>query len=200
MELLKQLGRTILQMIVLGATIFLFIYLSSLIKLPASVIVIGVIAITGAYIYFSARWHAYWAPISKTVHKQKWKGPTGEAMETVVENAIVQAGSYVRAETLRVSIYDRQNKRRVARIMVGDDARFLGSPGMGFWFYIADKFHARLDGLVCLDIRKGTWIYHKPKSEISEVELTRTSVISFEDAEGNKTSMDLKAQEPTQVG
>jgi hypothetical protein len=123
----------------------------------------------GAWIYFSARWHPYWAPIAKDVLRKPWVRDDGVKMVTVVEVAIIQA-SYVRLEVYRVSIYEQQGMRRVKRRLVGDDATFLGLIHDGLWFYIDDRFYGRKDGLVCVDMRTGDWVYHQPKSKVQLVE------------------------------
>ncbi|MFG0290414.1 MAG: hypothetical protein ACF8CQ_19705 [Rhodopirellula sp. JB044] len=152
----------------------------------------AVFLVMGVYIYGSARWHAYWAPVAKKVMSQPWTSSTGEAMETVVENAVVQLNAFSQSHTLRVSIYRRDDGRRVQRTMIGDDATFLGVHGIGLWFYIEDRFYARISGLVCVDRETGDFIYHVPRSEIAAVEKGRKrGQIFAEDREGNTTEMQL---------
>jgi len=178
MENLKHFARTLLQIamiavfvtVVVAVVIFVAVVVLKLSPETTAYVVLISLGLTiGGYVYWSARWHAYWAPISKPVITKKWTDSADHRMETVVENAIVQAGEYVRSSTLRVSIYNRTTGRRLARTVVGETAEFLGLHGIGMWFYIPDRFHARIDGLVCLDPQTGRWIYHVPKSEIRGV-------------------------------
>jgi hypothetical protein len=83
-------------------------------------------------------------------------------METVVEIAIVQSGAAIRTETYRVSVYEHQSRKRVKRVIIGDDANFLGAFGSGLWFYIYDRFYARRDGLVCIDMYRGSGFTTNP--------------------------------------
>lgn len=186
MEILKHLVRTLIHIAALLA-ICGFIFLVTLkLGLPHYVKFFGVMAVILAYVIWSGRMHAYWAPISKRVNAFKWKTVDGRKMETVVEKAIVQAGGYIRTETLRVSIYELESGRRIARIMIGDDATYLGRHGIGIWFHIADRYHARRDGLVCLDVKTGKWLHHVPRSEIPYLSPTKShSVFSIEDREEN---------------
>lgn len=169
-EIVKHLLRTLIHIAVLAIVFGGIIVLTIKLRLPMMIIPVGVVVLLGGYIYWSARWHAYWAPVSKKVMGKKWNLATGEAMETVVENAIIQAGGSVQTVTLRLSIYNLETGRRVFRRCIGDDVVFLGVHGMGIWFFIEDRFHARRDGLVCVDVQTGEWIYHVPKSEIRSIE------------------------------
>lgn len=172
-----------------GIALAIFVIVIVTVKLGLSpyVMMVGIALVIGFYIYWSGPLHAYWAPVSKRMTALKWTSTEGVKMETVVEKAIVQAGSYVRSETLRVSIYECESGKRHGRKLIGDDATFLGRHGIGIWFHIADRYHARRDGLVCMDIQTGKWLYHVPKSEIESISPTDTNgVYSIEDDDENE--------------
>src|SRR5690606_26234630 len=120
--------------------------------------------------YGTARWHPYWAPIAKRVARIPWRRDDGAAMETLVERAIVQAGMHTRGEYFRVSIYQCEGHRRIARRVLGDEVDFLGAYESGIWFYIRNRFYARRDGLVCVDTQSGEWAYHQSKAMVEAIE------------------------------
>lgn len=187
MEILKHFGRTLLHMAGIALAIFVIVIVTVKLGLSPYVMMVGIALVIGFYIYWSGPLHAYWAPVSKRMTALKWTSTEGVKMETVVEKAIVQAGSYVRSETLRVSIYECESGKRHGRKLIGDDATFLGRHGIGIWFHIADRYHARRDGLVCMDIQTGKWLYHVPKSEIESISPTDTNgVYSIEDDDENE--------------
>lgn len=187
MEILKHFGRTLLHMAGIALAIFVIVIVTVKLGLSPYVIMVGIVLVIGMYIYWSGPLHAYWAPVSKRMAALKWNSIDGVKMETVVEKAIVQAGAHVRSETLRVSIYECESGRRHERKLIGDDATFLGQHGIGIWFHIADRFHARRDGLVCMEIETGKWLYHVPKSEIEHLSPTKSKgIYSIEDDEENE--------------
>jgi len=196
MGILKQFARTLVHMAVIGLAILLIIVVTVKLGLSPYVILAGIALVIGFYVYWSGPRHAHWAPVSKRVAALKWTSAEGARMETVVEKAVVQAGPHVRSETLRVSIYECDSRRRHERKVIGDDATFLGRHGIGIWFHIADRYHARRDGLVCMDVETGRWLYHAPKSEIPHLSPTRSKgIYSIEDEEENETgTIDLNSE------
>ncbi|MEM1227873.1 MAG: hypothetical protein AAGJ40_19455 [Planctomycetota bacterium] len=195
MDYLTHFFRTLIQIGLVAAAMGGIVVGTILLGLPPVLIPVGMVVLIGGYIYGSARWHAHWAPHAKRVAARRWTTDAGEEMETVIEKAIVQAGASTRSETLRVSIYVLSTGRRAARRLIGDDAEFLGFHGIGLWFHIADRFHARRDGLVCVDLHTGRWIYHQPKSEIPELTRTKTKgVYQIEDDEGTHHEINLNEQ------
>lgn len=118
-----------------------------------------------AIIYGTARWHPYWAPVSKRASRIPWTRDDSVKMETLIEYAIVQAGMSAH-QYLRVSIRECETGKLFRRRVIGDEVTLLGKFGNGIWCYIHDKFYARRDGLVCLDLRSCEWTYHEPQSQV----------------------------------
>ena len=124
-------------------------------------ILIGIFAFT----YHSGRWFAYRTPHAKDLHRFRWTSNDGDKMESCVENAAVFSG-HIETTIIRVSIYNRTRKKRAKRRLIGDNAEYLRKKGEGFWFLIHDRFHARKDGLVCVDRKTGEVLFHQPKKQI----------------------------------
>ena len=168
-DLFIHLLRTVV-LCVLLAVFFLALVTASVLWGLSFPILAGLLAVAvAAVIVGTAHWHPYWAPIAKQAARIPWQRSNGVQMETVVEIAIVQSGALTRTEIYRVSIYEHQSKKRLKRVMIGDDANFLGAFRSKLWFYIYDRFYARRDGLVCLHMYTGEWLYHKPQSELEFV-------------------------------
>ncbi|SMP73142.1 hypothetical protein SAMN06265222_11632 [Neorhodopirellula lusitana] len=164
MEIFKHLLRTLALMAGLGAVwgiLFVAMLYTGLVKTALTMMMLS----TLAFIYFSARWHAYWAPIADTVNKYRWIDSHGEQMETLVENAVMQVGSGT-SKTLRVSFYNRTTGKRLRRIMIGDSSTFCGARKSGLWFFIHDRSHARKDGIVCIDRKTGDCLFYQPKKQL----------------------------------
>ncbi len=197
MGFLKHFARTLIHIAAILLAILLIIVITVKLNLSAYVILIGIVGVIGFYIYWSGPRHAYWAPAAKRIVALKWTSGDGQKMETVVEKAIVQFGVHGRSEALRVSAYPVGSERLLWRKVVGDNATFLGRHGIGIWFHIADRFHARRDGLVCLDIESGKWLYHVPKSEIQSISPgPEKGIYSIEDDEENEIgTIDLANEE-----
>lgn len=165
MEILKHILRTLV-IVVVGTILFIGIFLAMLfLGVHAYVILATLFVLGSAFVYFSARWHPYWAPISKQAMRLPWTREDGTAMETCVEIAIFAAG-YTNTSVYRVSIYESLTRKRTHRRLIGDGVTMLGRFEPGVWFYIHDRFYPRIDGLVCLDVQTCEWRFHQPKSVI----------------------------------
>jgi len=128
----------------------------------------GLVLITGsliAFVYHSARVFPYLTPYADDKSRYRWTTSDGDRMESCVEDAIVETPTTV-SRTLRVSIYNRTKRKRLKRLMIGDDARYFGDREGGFWFLIRDRFHARKDGLLCVDRMTGEILFHLPKKQL----------------------------------
>ncbi len=202
-EIIVHVLRTIVMCVGLGAVMLALVVGCILLKTPWWLPLVLVILLSLAIVWGTARWHAYWAPISKQAARIPWERADGTPMETVVEIAIVQAGAS-RTETFRVSIYElepglggktNRRRKRVKRVMVGDSAELLGIYDRRLWFYIYDRFHARRDGLTCLDVQTGTWLYHRPRTEVEFVDRVknRRAVIEVEER-GRRREIDLTSE------
>ena len=163
MEIVKHLLRTLLM--ICGGVILLYawFHLMFFLRVNPYLIVFGPVAMGVAFAYFSARWHPYWAPISKPVMRLPWSREDGTAMETCIEIAIFAAG-YSNTRVYRASIYESSTRKRTKRVLIGDSVTMLGRFEPGVWFYIHDRFYPRIDGLVCLDAQTCAWRFHQPKS------------------------------------
>lgn len=183
--------------IALAVGMFLIMYIMIKLALPAWTVLAAIGLFFGLYIWYSARWHAYWAPVSVPVQSFKWKSDSGDFMESVIEKAQVHAASstasVVKSETLRISIYNRTARKRLKRIMIGDDADYLCTRANIFWFYIRDRFHARLDGLVGYDRQSGELVFHQPKQQVTYLSKgSRPGVLEVE-CGGVQQQLDLAA-------
>ena len=171
-EIVVHLLRTVALCLGGAALLYATIYASIYFRLSPYLMFAIIFGGIAAWVYFSAGWHPYWAPIAKPVHRTPWVREDGAKMLTVVEVSVMETKSF-RLETYRVSIYKQPGKWRVRRRVIGDDVVFLGSIREGLWFYIQDPFYARKDGLVCVDARSGDWIYHQPKSKVEFVKSSK---------------------------
>ena len=195
--LLTHLFRTVLMVLSLTVIFIALLVGAILLRVPPVAILIGVAVLFGVFVIGSARWHAYWAPMAKTMACFKWQNSVHENMETVVENAIVQVGMSGQASTLRVSIYNRTTGKRLCRRLIGDDATYLGLHGCGLWFFIHDRFHARKDGLVCVDRATASWLYHRPQAELRYVsEARQHGTILVELVDGPEEGIVLASLQP----
>jgi len=162
--------RTIL-LVFVGAGVFLGIIVGGILLRAPVALIFGLLALAiFALIYGTARWHAYWAPICKRAAQFAWDRDDGMKMKTIVEIAIVRGGLHTRTGTYRVSIYELPGKRLRKRVMIGESVHFFRVFEPGIWFYIYDSFHARRDGLVCVDKKTGAWLYHEPQSVVQLVD------------------------------
>ncbi len=130
--------------------------------LLSTVLLIGIV-------FGSAKWHAYFAPIAKTIKVFSWQD-AGSEMETVLEVAQVHAATYggassIRQETWRISIYDRTRGKRKRRIMIGDSVKYLGDIGGYYWFFIEDRFYCPVSGLTAFDRQHADIAFNRPPSE-----------------------------------
>ncbi len=180
-------------MVVGGVVLFWGIFFSMFFfEINAYVIVATPMVLMFAFVYFSARWHPYWAPICKQAMRIPWEREDGTAMETCIEIAIFAAG-YSNAAVYRASIYESLTRKRTERRLIGDSVRMLGRFGPGVWFYIDDRFYPRLDGLVCMDIRTCEWLFHQPKAalELDESFKNHQGILNVI-WNGNATQVDLR--------
>lgn len=168
-EIVVHLVRTLALCLGGAALLYATIYATIYFRLSPYLMFALIFGGIAAWVYFSARWHPYWAPIAKPVHRKRWVREDGAKMLTVVEVSIVETQA-ARLETYRISIYKQPGMWRIRRRVLGDDVVFLGRIREGLWFYIHDPFYARKDGLVCVDARSGDWIYHQPQSKVQFVE------------------------------
>ncbi len=160
--------RTFVLVAVLTAILWGLFYACFFFRLPIPIVVGVIVLYMAAIVFGTARWHAYWAPIAKQVARIPWQRDDGVAMETIIEVAIVHRGPAW--GTYRASIYQQEPRKRLKRIMIGDEVKFLGMHGARLWFYLADKFHARRDGLVAMNPQTGEWVYHVPQAELEFVD------------------------------
>jgi hypothetical protein len=165
MAILKHLLRTLIIIVVGVIGLWCFLWTSIKFGVNPYVVVFTPVVMGLAFAYFSARWHPYWAPISKQAMRLPWTREDGTAMETCVEIAIFAAG-YTNKSVYRVSIYESLTRKRTHRRLIGDGVTTLGRFEPGVWFYIHDRFYPRIDGLVCLDVQTCEWRFHQPKSVI----------------------------------
>lgn len=197
--------RTIVMSVVLGALMMAIIMGCLLLETPAWLPLVLLMTFVVAIVWGTARWHAYWAPIAKQAARIPWERSDGTPMETVVEIAIVHAAGSSPTETYRVSIYELKpghggkpfrRGKRVKRVLISDSAEWLGLHGGRLWFYIYDRFHSRRDGLTCLDVQTGAWLYHRPRAEVEFVDYVRKrrGVIEVEERD-RRREIDL-ASEP----
>lgn len=203
-EIVAHLFRTIALCVGLGA-LMVGIFLGCFwLNTPWWLLVMLLVCVIVATIWGTARWHAYWAPMAKQAARIPWARSEGTPMETVVEIAIVQAGVHSRTETFRVSIYElergpagkaNRRRKRIKRVMIGDAVEFLGVYGRRLWFYVYDRFHARRDGLVCLDVQTGEWLYHRSRAEMELVDRgeRRRGTIEVEER-GQRREIDLSSE------
>src|SRR5690606_41867097 len=98
----------------------------------------------------------------------------------------------------RISIYECGSGKRTQRRLIGDSVTYLGIFDSGIWFYIHDRFYARRDGLVCVDVKSCDWLYHQPPSVIEFVDKVdgRPGVIDVV-WNGVPTKLDLRVHPPT---
>ncbi len=163
-DVIQHIIRTLLLVGATAALCALVILVTIYWKWSPYVMFAALMAIIVAVVYGTARWHPYWAPIVKQVARIPWQHTNGTAMVTIVEKALVHAGST--QETYRVSIYALPGHHLVRRQLIGDlSTQWLGVWETGLWFYIGDRFYARRDGIVCLDLQTAAWRYHLSKSE-----------------------------------
>ncbi|MEM9479060.1 MAG: hypothetical protein AAGA58_05280 [Verrucomicrobiota bacterium] len=160
MEIAKHLLRTFLIIALLAGVMVTLPFI-----LPVQIAFPLIFVMLFGFIILSPRWHAHWAPVAKRVASCSWENDRGEKMESVVENAQIQVGMGNPASVLRVSIYNRTSRRRLRRVLIGDNASFVGRQGLGFWFFIYDRFHARRDGLVCVNEKTGDFAWHLPRKK-----------------------------------
>ncbi len=192
MEIIKHLLRTLV-IIVVGVLLFYGLFFAMFfLRVNPYVIVFTPMVLLFAFVYFSARWHPYWAPISKQAMRLPWSQDDGMPMETCIEIAIFAAG-YSNKSVYRASIYECLTRKRTKRILIGDGVTMLGRFTPVVWFYIHDRFYPRLDGLVCLDVRTCKWIFHRPKSviELDESVNSRREILNVI-WNGTATQIDLR--------
>ena len=150
------------------------------------------------FAYFSGKWHAYWAPVADEMRTRSWNSKEGSEMETVLELAHVHTAVFggadaIRQTVWRISVYDRTRKRRTTRIMIGEDAKFLGEPGGYYWFYIGDRFYSKVAGLTAFDRQTGAIKFNRPKKEGFLTGTTsKTHIIKMDIEETKDVPVDLK--------
>lgn len=190
MKSMPHIIRTVLMVASLALLIAVILYLS-----PNWLGLIASGALLAGFIYYSAYWHASSAPVAEPVHRVTWQSSAAEPMETVVEKAIVGAAidgtSSVRHESMRILI--RNQERELTRKVVGDDAIFLGYYGNKLWFYIADRFYAKVDGLTTYSIETAEVAFNRPLATTTYVGRVRKrgGVIKVEQ-DGVEQELDLK--------
>lgn len=192
LEVARHVLRTMV-MVFVGAAFFIGITVAMIfLEVNAYVVMVTPMVLLLAFVYFSARWHPYWAPISKHVMRIPWSQDDGTAMETCIEIAIFAAGNS-NTSVYRASIYESLTGKRIKRCLIGDSVTLLGHFDPGVWFYIHDRFYPRLDGLVCLDIRTCEWRFHQPQSviELDESATNRQGVLNVI-RNGIATQIDLQ--------
>jgi hypothetical protein len=136
-----------------SACIVILFLLPPVIALPAMLVGIAL------FIFYTGRLHAHWAPIADTIARFRWADEQGYEFETVVERAKIDAAtlggaSAVKSRVLRLSLYSTANAKRKRRVLIGDDATYLGRHGERLWFFIRDRYHSGRDGLVGHDLRE----------------------------------------------
>ncbi|MEO0478042.1 MAG: hypothetical protein AAF196_01045 [Planctomycetota bacterium] len=152
----------------------------------------------GMVIYHSSRWSAYSAPIATEVRPIPWKNDAREELVTVVERANMRpaiaggAGS-IRIDVLRVSLYPKGSTKRLRRVLIGDDAVFLGLHGDRLWFFIESRFYARKNGLVGIDPRTLETTYHRPRKGEELVEKRKRQHPEIElETKAGRLAIDLR--------
>lgn len=119
-------------------------------------------------VVYTGRLQAHWTPVSDRVARFSWKDAQGIPHETVVELARLESPTFgglstVRSRILRVSAYRIQGKRRrVKRVLVGDDAEWLGEHGGRLWFLVRSRYHSGRKGLVAHDRQTLAVAAHHP--------------------------------------
>ncbi|TWU44758.1 hypothetical protein Poly51_58240 [Rubripirellula tenax] len=191
MEFVTHVGRTFLMVAALAVAIGVIPWL-----IPGWIGMVLIVAILGGFIYFSARWHAHWAPVADVLERFSWQSESGDSMDTIVEKAKVHTpalggGAPVRQECLRISIHNRTTGKRTRRHVVGDDAIFLGKHGGFLWFYVQDRFHAKTDGLVAHSIQTGAIVFNRPKAEVAYRGRTSHAGVIKVQVNGENQKLDL---------
>ncbi len=187
----------ILAVVAIGGAMGVLLFSLLPVTAAAVIAIPSFIGLIIATVYFSSRWSAYSAPFADTVSQNKWKDEGGRAFRTVVENAKIEtatgegAGS-IEQRVLRVSVYQEGSSSHAKRILIGDDAEFLGSHGDGLWFFLPSRFYARRDGLICVDPRTCAVLFHQPRKsgEPSGTKVRKSSILRLE-KDGEVTEFDL---------
>lgn len=164
-EVALHLGRTVGMVVGLAVVV---LSLALLVPFPWGLAVALVPVV--AFVIASGRMHAHWAPVADELARFPWTDGGGSALETVVERAKVDAATWgglhaVKSRTLRLSSY--QGGRRRRRVVVGDDARWLGRHGGRLWFLVRDGYHSRKTGLLGYDIQTLDVTFHQPGTEVA---------------------------------
>ena len=143
----------------------------------------------------------YFTPIHKVLAKTKSK-VDGHTIEAVLEGArlhsATQGGfSAIITDLARLSIYDRTERKRICRALVGDDAVFLGIFDKVFWFYIHSKFYTRKDGLVGRSALTGQIVDRLPKRKfaLEEQDRDQPQIVELRDNEDRVSRYDLRRRQ-----
>ena len=163
MQTFLHIMRTVAFVFVLAAVILLTLYL-----LPNWYGVGLVVLLLIGTVYYSAYWHVHSAPTTEPIRVIDWESATQGSMKTIVEHAIVEAPvlaglSSIRHVSLRISI--RDPKGRLTKTVIGDDAIYLGSYGHKLWFYISDRFYAKIDGLTAYSVETAEVLFNLPMEQ-----------------------------------
>ena len=137
-------------------------------------LVAGVLVLAGLVlvVLYTAKLQALWTPVSDRVARFSWEDGDGVPHDTVVEMARLESPtsgglSTVRSRILRVSTYRIQGRRqRVGRVLVGDDAEWLGRHGDRLWFLVRNRYHSGRRGLVAHHLETLTVVFHQPGHEV----------------------------------
>jgi xanthosine utilization system XapX-like protein len=166
-ELVEHILRTFALVGGLAAGIIL-----ALVLLPLPVAGILILVAVVLVVYLSPRLQAHWTPVSDRVARFAWEDAAGVPHETVVEMARLESAtsgglSRVQSRILRVSSYRLQGKRRrLERVLVGDDAEWLGRHGERLWFLVRDRYHSGRQGLVGHDLQTLKVSFHQRGEEV----------------------------------
>lgn len=149
-----------------GGAILAFVFLHPIVA--GMLILVGLVLV----VFYTAKLQAHWTPVSDRVARFAWEDSTGAPHETVVEMARLESPTFgglstVKSRILRVSTYRIQGKRqRLKRVLVGDDAEWLGRHGGRLWFLVRDRYHSGRKGLVAHDLETLDVAFHQPGDEV----------------------------------
>ena len=166
-ELMAHVLRTAALVLSLAGGGFLAVLL-----LPLPVALVLILVALGLVIFFTGRLQAHWTPVSDRVARFPWEDAAGVPHETVVEMARLESPTYgglstVKSRILRVSSYRLPGKRRrLERVLVGDDAEWLGRHGERLWFLVRSRYHSGRKGLVGHDLQTLAVTFHQPGEEV----------------------------------
>lgn len=175
MSRVAEYGAHILRTLILIATLAGGAILAFLLLHPlaaGAVILVGLVLV----VFYTARLQAFWTPVSDRVARFAWEDAAGVPHETVVEMARLESPTFgglstVKSRILRVSAYQVGGKRRrVERVLVGDDAEWLGRHGGRLWFLVRDRYHSGRKGLVAHDLETLAVAFHHPGDEVEPEE------------------------------